>query len=105
MKGSHRYQEINLINHIERISNKSAKSILNLEKLEDINKEITILADYLNMTRSMDDDSSPVLPDFSSHIDFHFRFELIEPHESFRHTYIESIIELTQSNKTPLEYQ
>jgi SpoVK/Ycf46/Vps4 family AAA+-type ATPase len=50
MKGSNRYQKINLINHIERISNKSAKSILNLEKLKDINKEITILADYLNIT-------------------------------------------------------
>jgi len=42
-------QEINLINIIEIISKKSAKSNLNPKKLETIKDEVTILADYLKI--------------------------------------------------------
>ena len=45
----YKQQEINLINIIEIISKKSAKSNLNPEKLVTIKDEVTMLADYLKI--------------------------------------------------------
>ena len=50
MKDQQQLKTINLINHIEIISRKSARSALNMDKLENITGEINILADFLKIT-------------------------------------------------------
>jgi hypothetical protein len=50
MKDQKHLKTINLINHIEIISRKSARSSLNPEKLENISNEINALADFLEIT-------------------------------------------------------
>lgn len=50
MKDFSQAQEINLINIVETISKKSAKSQLDLEKLKEIEEDISILANFLNIS-------------------------------------------------------